>query len=173
MRRTSDIPPAGGWLYVIALGSNMRHHRHGPPEAVLGAGVAAMAAQGITIERVASVIRSAPVGPSWRCYANGAALVRSAMAPNALLRVLKRIEADLGRRRGRRWGSRVIDLDIVLWQGGIWASPGLSVPHVAYGARAFVLGPVAAIVPLWRDPRTGISIRQQFARLTRRQCATR
>ena len=62
-----------------------------------------------------------------------------------MLSMLKAIERDFGRRRGQRWGARVIDLDIILWSGGRWRSPGLIVPHSAYAARDFVLHPLATI----------------------------
>ena len=158
--RTSD-------LYVIALGSNVRHARHGGPERVLKAALEAMGQAGLRIEAVAPVIRSAPLGPSLRRYANGAALVRGDLAPPALLGLLKSIEREFGRRGGKRWGSRVLDLDIVLWNGGNWRSCGLCVPHAAFRQRDFVLRPLLAIVPDWRDPHTGFSIKQLHSRLTR------
>lgn len=165
LRRTSD-------LYLIALGSNVRHARFGAPERVLGAAVAALAGAGM-VEQVAPVIRSAPVGPSLRRYANGALLLRSDLAPPVLLGALKAIERDFGRRRGQRWGSRVLDLDIVLWSGGAWRSRGLQVPHAAFRARDFVLRPARAIAPLWRDPATGFTLRQLHTRLTAPRPATR
>lgn len=155
--------------YLIALGSNQRHHRHGLPERVLAAALAALEAEGIAVEAAAPVIRSAPIGPSLRRYANGAALVASAFWPDELLAALKGIERRFGRRPGgQRWGSRVLDLDIVLWSGGAWSSPGLTVPHAAFRTRDFVLGPAAALAPRWRDPLSGLSLRQLKARLTRR-----
>lgn len=160
LRKTSD-------LYVIALGSNVRHARHGGPERVLQAAVAALAQAGLGVEAMAPVIRSAPLGPSLRRYANGAVLVRSDLMPPAMLGLLKSIEREFGRRGGKRWGSRVLDLDIVLWGGGEWRSAGLCVPHAAFRLRDFVLRPMAALVPNWRDPRTGFSIKQLHSRLTR------
>lgn len=171
-------PPAGGWLYLIALGSNQRHHRYGAPRAVLGAAVAALAEAGLTVLESAPVIDSAPLGPSLRRYANGAALVRSALGPVAMLGLLQRIEAAFGRRRARRWGSRVLDLDIVLWEGGGWRSGGagrqaLTVPHGAYRERGFVLGPAMAVAANWRDPLTGFTPRHLHSRLTARARARR
>lgn len=154
--------------YLIALGSNVRHHRHGPPERVLRAAFAALDRAGFEIETRSTVFRSAPLGPSRRRYANAAAVLRTELDPAELLARLKRIERSFGRRHGgRRWRARVLDLDIVLWSGGAWASPGLTVPHLAFRARAFVLRPAAEIAPGWRDPMTGLTVRQLFARLTR------
>ncbi|HEX4848524.1 MAG TPA: 2-amino-4-hydroxy-6-hydroxymethyldihydropteridine diphosphokinase [Novosphingobium sp.] len=157
-----------GQRYLIALGSNMRHVRHGPPEQVLAAALAALEDAGMTVLAAAPVIRSAPLGPSRRRYANGAALVETGLAPDDLLDTLKAIERRFGRTRGgQRWSSRVLDLDIVLWSGGCWSSPGLTVPHRAFRERTFVLGPAARIAPDWRDPLTALSLRQLHARLTR------
>ena len=114
------------------------------------------------------IIASAPLGPSRRRYANAAVILRSKRDPDALLARLQTIEASFGRRRGgQRWGARVLDLDIILWQGGAWSSPGLTVPHTAFRSRDFVLTPAAAIAPRWRDPLTGLSLRQLRARLTK------
>ncbi|NBC36617.1 2-amino-4-hydroxy-6-hydroxymethyldihydropteridine diphosphokinase [Novosphingobium sp. FSY-8] len=164
------------WRYVLALGSNVPHGRFGAPEGVLAAAVrvlAGMRALGVTLEAVAPVMTSDPVGPSLRRYANGAVVVRSRLAPDALLAVVKHVEAAFGRRPGQRWGSRVLDIDIVLWDGGIWRQSNLYVPHRAYRSRDFVLRPAAAIAPYWRDPHTGLTLRQQFARLTRSRHAPR
>ena len=160
--------------YLIALGSNKRHPRHGPPECVLAAALAELARHGISVERAGPVIRSAPLGPSLRCYANSAALIRTALEPPALLDLLKEIERRFGRRRGgQRWGSRVLDLDIVLWSGEAWGDPGLTIPHPAFRDRGFVLTPAVAIAPAWRDPITGFTLRQLNARLTRPRPAPR
>lgn len=154
--------------YLIALGSNVRHVRHGPPERVLGAALTALEREGLKILVSAPVIRSAPLGPSRRRYANGAALIEAKKGPGELLDLLKAIERRFGRTRGgQRWASRVLDLDIVLWSGGAWSSPGLTVPHPAFRQRTFVLAPALAIAPDWRDPLTALSLRQLHARLTR------
>lgn len=154
--------------YLIALGSNKRHHRYGGPRQVLRAAIAALAAAGVTVEAAAPIVTSAPLGPSLRRYANSAALIATDLAPDELLDLLKRIEGHFGRRAGgQRWSSRVLDLDLVLWSGGAWSSPGLTVPHAAFRARDFVLTPALAIAADWRDPVTNLSLRQLKARLTR------
>ena len=64
---------------------------------------------------------------------------RASSTPDELLAELKAIERDFGRRPGRRWGPRVLDLDIILWSGGAWGGPGPIVPHPEFRDRAFVL----------------------------------
>lgn len=157
MPMPSDVPH-----YAIALGAN-RTGRRGGPVATLAAALAQIG--GVVI--ASPVVITAPVGPSIRRYANQVAIIASAENPPDLLARLKAIEAAFGRRRGQRWGARVIDLDIILWSEGAWASPALTVPHAAFRDRMFVLGPLAAIAPDWRDPVTGLHIRHLQAQLAR------
>ncbi|WP_379548210.1 2-amino-4-hydroxy-6-hydroxymethyldihydropteridine diphosphokinase [Qipengyuania sp. DSG2-2] len=152
--------------YIIATGSNQRHPRHGSPAAVLAAVPAALNACNVEVLAKAPIIASAPVGPSRRTYANGALLVEAALEPLLMLRCLQEIERVFGRvRRGQPWQARTLDLDIVVWSGGISYGPELTIPHPRFRERGFVLGPVAAIAPSWRDPLSGLSMRQLLARL--------
>ena len=118
--------------------------------------------------RAGPVLVTEPVGPSLRRYANSAAVIETRLDPPALLVLLKRIEREFGRRPGgQRWTSRVLDLDVILWSGGPFAVPGLTIPHPLFSARDFVLAPAVCIAPDWRDPVTGLTVRQLHARLTR------
>jgi len=147
--------------YAIALGSN-RRSRRGSPAATLRAALSEIG--GV---RAVSAIRSTPaLGPAGRSFANAVAIVDSRLAPDALLAELKRIERAFGRRPGRRWGPRVLDLDIILWSGGAWHGPGPTIPHPAFRSRDFVLRPLAELAPRWRDPVGGATMRQLLARLT-------
>jgi len=150
--------------YVIALGSN-RRGRHGTPADEVRAALAALTAIGDGVVMASPLLATAPLGPARRRFVNAAALVESEDSPPELLARLKAIEAAFGRRRGQRWTDRVIDLDIVLWSGGAWAGDGLTVPHPEFRRRDFVLRPLVTIVPDWRDPVTGRTIRQLAARI--------
>ena len=147
--------------YAIALGSN-RRSRHGSPEATLRAALAELRPV------AASRIHATPaLGPAGRGFANAVAIVDSKLEPDELLTELKALERAFGRRPGRRWGPRVLDLDIILWSDGPWDGPGPIVPHPAFRDRAFVLKPLAELVPDWRDPVSGLTVRQLLFRLTR------
>ena len=154
-------------LYAIGLGSNRRHARHGDPRAVLLAALAALESDDIEAVDASPIIASDPLGPSRRRYANAVALIASPLSPPEMLARLQEIEARFGRRTGQRWSARTLDLDILLWSGGVWSDATLTIPHPAMVQRAFVLGPLRAIVPEWQHPLTGRSIRQLAARLTR------
>jgi 2-amino-4-hydroxy-6-hydroxymethyldihydropteridine diphosphokinase len=151
--------------YAIALGSN-RRGRHGAPAATVRSAAAAIGAK-----RLSRIRLTPALGPAGRGFANAVALVESELDPPALLAELKAVERGFGRRGGRRWGPRVLDLDIVLWSEGAWAGDGLVVPHPEYRRRSFVLEPLAEIAPGWRDPVTGATSRQLLFRLGRRRVA--
>ena len=141
---------------------------------MLAAALDRLEREGIDVVAAAPVLHSEPVGPSLRRYANCAAIVETELGPGALLALLKGIERDFGRRAGgQRWASRVVDLDVVLWSGGPFVEPGLTVPHPLFRTRDFVLAPAAAIAGAWRDPITGLTVRQLHARLTRPRAVRR
>ncbi len=155
------------YLYLIALGSNMRVPALGNPRAVLRTAFGALSSCGEIVAN-SRIIASAAVGPSLRQYANAAALVESDLVPPEMLEALHEIEGEFGRqRRGQRWRARALDLDIVLWSGGIWSDRQLSIPHPLFRERSFVLGPASEIAPHWRDPISHLSLAQLNARLTR------
>ncbi len=157
------------YRYLIALGSNQPHHRYGNPRQVLAATLQQLDCKSVKLLSASSVIESAPLGPSSRRYANAAVLVKTRLSPDDLLSQLQHIEDKFGRnRRGQRWGPRVLDLDIVLWSEGAFASPDLIIPHPEFRRRSFVLTPALDVAPAWRDPITGLKLRQLHFRLTRR-----
>jgi 2-amino-4-hydroxy-6-hydroxymethyldihydropteridine diphosphokinase len=153
-------------LYAIGIGSNRRHGRHGRPAGVVEAAIARLDMD-FGLFNASPIVLNPAYGGAGREFANAVALVESALDPPALLRHLKAIEREYGRRRGRRWGSRVLDLDIVAWSGGQWRSQALTVPHPALAKRSFVIGPLAAIAPNW-PIRGALAARHLAHRLARR-----
>src|SRR4051812_9121684 len=103
------------YRYAIALGSNRRHGRHGAPAGVVRAAIDELARGGFHLIAASSTIPTPALGPAGRGFANAAILVETMLEPPALLTFLKAVETRFGRRRGRRWGARVLDLDILLW----------------------------------------------------------
>lgn len=152
---------------IIALGSNRRHGRYGRPDRVVNAAIEALATHGIQVERRSRIHATAPIGPSDRTFANAVVAARTALSPEDLLVVLKAVERDFGRRRGRRWAARVLDLDIIAYGDAVlpsrlgWHSArGLAIPHRAMHLRGFVLDPMAEVAPGWRHPLLNRSVRQ-------------
>ena len=153
-------------LYAIAIGSNRPHGRHGRPAQVVEAAIAGLD-EAFGLFDASPIVLNAAHGGAGRDFANAVALVESELDPPELLRRLKELERAFGRRPGRRWGPRVLDLDVVLWSGGKWRSRRLTVPHKQLGERSFVLHPLAAIAPNWRIDGT-LTARHLAHRLARR-----
>ena len=117
----------------VALGSN-----RGDREGQLAAARAALAALPDTEFVAASrVEETAALGPPQPDYLNQMVLLRTALAPRELLRHCLAIETAQGRVRDRRWGPRVIDLDIVRYGDRQVDEPGLTVPHPELPHRPF------------------------------------
>ena len=136
-------------LYAIAIGSNRPHGRFGRPAGVVEAAIARLDEE-FGLFDASPIILNPAHGGAGRDFANAVALVESDLPPPSMLERLKRVERDFGRRSGRRWGPRVLDLDVVLWSGGQVRSRRLTVPHNQLGKRSFVLQPLASIAPDWR-----------------------
>ena len=154
-------------LYAIAIGSNRRHIRYGAPTAVVAGAIAALDAA-FELFAASPLILNPAIGGAGREFANAVALVESDLAPDAMLASVKAIERDFGRRPGKRWGARVLDLDLIAWSGGRFTSRRLVIPHPRLASRDFVLGPLSAIAPHWRL--TGaLTARHLAARLGKRR----
>jgi 2-amino-4-hydroxy-6-hydroxymethyldihydropteridine diphosphokinase len=157
--------PRATQLYAVAIGSNRSHGRFGRPTGVVEAAIARLDAE-FGLFDASRIMLNAAHGGAGRDFANAVILVESDLEPPAMLRRLKAIERDFGRRRGRRWGPRVLDLDIALWSGGSWCSRRLQIPHRELTRRPFVIKPLAAVAPGWRvGP---LTIRQLAHRLAAR-----
>ncbi|GAA4036708.1 hypothetical protein GCM10022281_16640 [Sphingomonas rosea] len=154
-------------LYAIAIGSNRPHGRHGRPAGVVAAAIAALD-HDFTLFDAAPLLLNPASGGAGRDFANSVAVVESPLPPPAMLAALKQLERDFGRRGGRRWGSRVLDLDILGWDGGRWRSRTLVIPHPRLAERPFMALPLAAIAPSWPIG-GGLTARHVASRLGKRR----
>jgi 2-amino-4-hydroxy-6-hydroxymethyldihydropteridine diphosphokinase len=80
-------------------------------------------------------------------FANACAIGQTSLSPYELLAEVKRIEADMGRAPSRRWGPRLIDVDILFLGDHTLDDPELTLPHKELFARGFVLVPLCEISP--------------------------
>ncbi|MGD9501763.1 MAG: 2-amino-4-hydroxy-6-hydroxymethyldihydropteridine diphosphokinase [Methyloceanibacter sp.] len=164
---------------VIGLGANERGVWGNPAETIAHA-LGEMRRAGIDVAAVSPLYVTAPVGgASQPPYVNAAALLDARLSPEALLRALKAIERRAGRRGGRPWGRRTLDIDIVDYGGQVrhwrfrrpaYARAGarpLTLPHPLAHRRPFVLRPLADIAPDWRHPVLKASARELWRRVSR------
>ncbi|HEY2028027.1 MAG TPA: 2-amino-4-hydroxy-6-hydroxymethyldihydropteridine diphosphokinase [Myxococcales bacterium] len=132
----------------IGLGSNL-----GDRLGNLGLAVDRLAREpGFSFRRVSLAYETEPIGPPQPRYLNAVAQVGTMLSPRATLQKLHGIEEVLGRVRRERWGSREIDLDLLLFGDRTANETGLVIPHPLLHARAFALVPLAEIAPLALHP---------------------
>ena len=163
-RASIRAPTPPPWTPVyLGLGANL-----GDRSANLAGAIRELAARpGFRAIRRSGLYETAPVGVTDQPpFLNAVLEAETTLDPPALLALLKRVEARLGRELGPRWGPRPIDLDILLYGDAHVETAGLTVPHPRLWERAFVLAPLADIAPDWRIG-TG-TVRQALARLDRR-----
>ena len=126
----------------LSIGTNM-----GDREANLKLAVKLLAeAEDVTIEAVSSIYETAPVGfVDQASFLNIAVRLSSSLSPSDMLRLCQKVEQELGRVREFRWGPRIIDLDILLYNHENIETESLIVPHERMFERAFVLVPLMEI----------------------------
>lgn len=157
--RRKEVKKKPKALY-LSLGSNIRPRiRH------LQKGIQEIQALGIRIEKISSLYRTSPVGFSSQPeFLNAVVKGYAGLSPDELLSRLKEIEKKLGRKFRRRWGPRVLDLDILLYGEIFLQSRFLATPHPRMEKRKFVLVPLVEIAPRLRN-RQGVPYRQILQRL--------
>ena len=110
-------------------------------------------ARAVDVLTVSAVYETEPWGKTDQPdFVNVAVEVETGLAPHALLGACKRIEDGMGRVSGERWGPRVIDLDVLLYEDQVVEDDDLILPHPRMHERRFVLAPLAEIAPDVRHP---------------------
>lgn len=89
-------------------------------------------------------------------YLNLALRCKTTLSPYDLLHRIKKIELTLGRKPEKRWGPRIIDIDILAWDALIQYDNKLHIPHESLHERPFALWPLADVAPFWIYPLPGI-----------------
>jgi 2-amino-4-hydroxy-6-hydroxymethyldihydropteridine diphosphokinase len=118
------------------------------------------------VEAVSALYESPPQAPAPPPpYLNAACRIVTGLAPDLLLRHLKRMEYLLGRRSSERWAPRPIDLDIALYNDQVIEAGDLSIPHPRLVERAFVLQPLIDLDAELTQPATGERLADILARL--------
>lgn len=148
----------------LGLGSNLgdrSRNIHGAMEALVRN-------PGVQAVRLSPLYETAPVGPvAQGPFLNAAAVVTTTLSPHDLAALLRQLEQDAGREplaQRQRWGPRVLDLDLLLYDDLILDSPDLTIPHPRMHERWFVLRPLADIAPQVVHPCLHLTVAELFAR---------
>lgn len=146
----------------FSLGANL-----GEREASLQAAVDALGrAEGIEVEQVSSLYDSAPWGEEDQApFINLCVVGQTVCSPCDVLEVCKRIERDIGRVPGRHWGERVVDIDVLFYGDKQVDTSVLTLPHQYMWERAFVLEPLAELIPMRKI--SGRCVKDALAQLPR------
>ena len=157
-------------MILIGIGGNLESARFGPPRDTLSAALAALTAARIRILTRSGWYRTEPVPQSdqpW--FVNAVVSLATELSAKDLLTVLQTTERHFGRIRGEPNGPRILDLDILDYQGEVMNATSLVLPHPRLHERRFVLMPIAEIAPDWRHPILGLTAAQLLARLSSEQ----
>jgi 2-amino-4-hydroxy-6-hydroxymethyldihydropteridine diphosphokinase len=111
------------------------------------------------IIKESSLYESEPLGDSKDWYVNGAIEIETKFKPDMLLKKFKNIERAMGRKKvKKRWGARIIDLDILLYDAIVIKKKNLRIPHPEMSNRKFVLVPLSEIAPQVIHPELGVTV---------------
>lgn len=154
----------------------------GKPANTLHRALSELQRRGVTVLAVSNLYETAAMGqPRQPPYLNAVAVLSSSRPAPALLRLLKQVEARAGRRGGKPWGERTLDLDILDYKGlrlnwarAQWGPPRqrtrpLTLPHPELDQRAFVLRPLLDVAPHWRHPVLKVSAKELWHRVSKRR----
>jgi 2-amino-4-hydroxy-6-hydroxymethyldihydropteridine diphosphokinase len=153
-------------VILIGIGGNLESAQFGPPASTLSAALAGLEDEGIAVLTRSRWYRSEPV-PAFEqpWFINAVASLKTELGASELLDRLHAVERRFGRVRGEPNAARVLDLDLLDYNGEIRKSPTLVLPHPRLHQRRFVLAPLLDIAPDWRHPVLGLTTRQLLVRI--------
>ncbi len=150
---------------ILGVGANLPSFA-GSPRQTAAAAIEMLKEKAIFVQKCSSFWKSAPVPISdqpW--YINAVVSVKTEMSPEALLGALHEIERTFKRERGEVNQARTLDLDLLAYKRQIIKTDDLIVPHPRMSERAFVLLPLAEILPDWIHPLSGVSVQTLIKRM--------
>ncbi|WP_445678355.1 2-amino-4-hydroxy-6-hydroxymethyldihydropteridine diphosphokinase [Radicibacter daui] len=161
-------------MILVAIGSNLFNPPYRSPLEVCKAAIKRMPHYGIRPVRLSAWYRTAPVPVSdqpW--YTNAVVAVETKLPALETLWKLHDIESEFGRVRQHRFEARILDLDLIDYNGQVVEGQGMTfqLPHPRTTERSFVLLPLRDVCPDWRHPVTDRTIDDLIADLPKDQTA--
>ncbi|MEL6822145.1 MAG: 2-amino-4-hydroxy-6-hydroxymethyldihydropteridine diphosphokinase [Calditrichota bacterium] len=146
-------------LALLSIGSNVSPREHFLKQAIIEISNLG------EINAVASLYESEPYGETDQPnFLNSALSLTTGMPPQRLLDELKSIEGKVGRQKRYRWGPREIDIDIIFYDNQIVTTRNLTIPHVDYHNRIFVLMPLSEIMPDFIAVNSGDTLKEMLTK---------
>ena len=138
----------------IGIGSNLGNRQENCLRAI-----ELLQKKGIIVKKRSSLYETEPWGVKDQpLFLNMAIEAETKLNPEALLRILKDVEKEVGRKESTKWGPRIIDLDILLIDNIVLNKDNLKIPHPLMHKRDFVLLPLCEIAPDIKHPLLKLSI---------------
>ncbi|MBI5203665.1 MAG: 2-amino-4-hydroxy-6-hydroxymethyldihydropteridine diphosphokinase [Nitrospirae bacterium] len=143
----------------IGIGSNIGNREENCRKAIK-----LIKENGIAVKKESSMHETEPWGVKDQPkFINMAIEIETNKKPEDLLGILKNIENQMGRTESVKWGQRIIDLDILLYDDLILETPHLEIPHPFMHEREFVLRPLVEIAPDKKHPVIGKTIKEMLS----------
>ncbi|MBW7958228.1 MAG: 2-amino-4-hydroxy-6-hydroxymethyldihydropteridine diphosphokinase [Candidatus Promineofilum sp.] len=122
--------------------------------------------QFVTVTAISPVFATEPWGDTDQPpFLNICVAVAGDLSPHEMLHRIKEVECRMGREKTRHWGPRLIDIDILFYDKLILKDDELTIPHPFMAERAFVLAPLAVIIPDFIHPQTGLSVQEMLEKV--------
>ncbi|MGB1361186.1 MAG: 2-amino-4-hydroxy-6-hydroxymethyldihydropteridine diphosphokinase [Alphaproteobacteria bacterium] len=138
----------------IAIGTNLGNRQEN-----LKTAISELKKNNVNILSESRIYETAPMYETEQeRFLNMAVMGEYDQSPDDLLKLLKKLEEEIGRVPSFRNGPRLIDLDILYYDNLVMDTEHLQIPHIRINERQFVLQPLLDINQDWIDPRTGKSI---------------
>ena len=170
-------------MILIGIGANLEGPWGTAHESLIRS-ICELNNQRLYVVKTSRVYSTSPVGGGQGRYVNAVVSLATHLPPLALLSRLKQVEREAGRRAGRRWSARPLDLDILAYHDIIrgWRAPALRpvsavpapcivpagsliLPHPQLHVRPFVIRPLLDIAPDWHHPVCGNTVSQMWRRV--------
>jgi len=144
----------------LGLGSNLGDRKQNLARAL------ELLSQHLKIEQTSSIYETEPVGYEQQpLFLNAVCRISTKLNPERILRLAKKIEAELGRTPSFPNAPRPIDIDILIYGDAVFSDKELTIPHPRLAERAFVLVPLAEIAPALVHPENGKTIKELLGNL--------